>query len=179
MSLVAQILLEDYRKFLDLISKYYGTKGLEKDDAFDQAYLFLIDEYSPGIKRESLERRVCSRMRGYHREWSKIRVQKADIGDDPDIFDNVCYQMGKHLKPNKRRYGELYKTLDKLDPELKEILELYYFDQWSDEGIAEKLNVSRFAVYRRRQKALDQCRKMMGVEIDGGQKGVEVAASKI
>ena len=74
---------------------------------------------------------------------------------------NENYNYNSPPKPQFLNRKELYKTLNALSPHSREVLVLYYFEDYTPKEIAQKLKISRRAVYGRLATAKNKLKKIL------------------
>lgn len=80
-------------------------------------------------------------------ELINVDGNKATIGDLTPAYDYKEYSEQKDLQL------EIAEIIKKLPPELKEVVELFYYEDMKQSEIAEKLDVNQMMVSRRLKKA--------------------------
>lgn len=95
-------------------------------------------------------------------ELPEIVVQSFAIEDEYDLIEKICFvACGIEVLVQK---SELSEALEKL-PEIKRnVLLLSYFEELSDQTIAELMDVTRNGIYKRRQSALQLMKELLQEE---------------
>ena len=126
---------------------------------FDTLAKRVIDCTVKDYQRE-LDRR--SRREVLFCELPEIVVQSFAIEDEYDLIEKISFvACGIEILVQK---SELSKALEKL-PEIKRnVLLLSYFEELSDQTIAELMDVTRNGIYKRRQSALQLMRELLQEE---------------
>lgn len=126
---------------------------------FDTLVKRVIDCTVKNYEKE-LDRR--SRREVLFCELPEIVVQSFAIEDEYDLIEKISFvACGIEVLVQK---SELSKALEKL-PEIKRnVLLLSYFEELSDQTIAELMDVTRNGIYKRRQSALQLMRELLQEE---------------
>ncbi len=66
-------LLKEYGHFLDISAKHYTKRGVEYHEAYNQLYLFLLENYQKYKSPEELKYYARNQMRNYFRKELKER----------------------------------------------------------------------------------------------------------
>ena len=111
--LTPQQLLDKFERLLSSISKQYSRKGLKKDDAYQQAYLELLEIYLqyPEITDDKLVRKVYDKLRNYYRrEIPKLTYRELLHLDAQLPIDDIKILKAEAI-PQKdlKRYAKIYR----------------------------------------------------------------------
>ncbi len=77
----------------------------------------------------------------------------------PSVLDDL--QLFDPTSQNQWLIAEISELLDKLTPQQKKIITGYYYHGYSDQDMADRLHISRQAIYKSRMKALSLLRKQL------------------
>lgn len=90
------------------------------------------------------------------RESAKVRRRAGRVAEQTDR------SAGQSLAPDEMTAVDVWRALDKLSSDLREVTVLFYFHDLSGEEIAAALRVSHGAVRARLSRARDNLRAMLG-----------------
>lgn len=88
-----------------------------------------------------------------------LRSSHYSVGQEIQNIENPVSIQTAHSEPDETNYIGVTETVDKLEPKLKEIIDLIYFMGYTQQEVSEKLNMPLGTVKTRTRMALLQLRK--------------------
>jgi hypothetical protein len=86
MKITPEKLLQEYKNFIEITAKYYSKKDLEYDEAYNQCYLYLLENCP--LCDTSIDLRYCVRnkMRNYYRNEMKGKCKNYGLNPEPILY---------------------------------------------------------------------------------------------
>lgn len=161
--LTPQQLLDKYEKNLYYLSCKYARKGLEKDEAYNQAYLELLEIYlqTPEITDFKPIRKASDKLRNYYRK--ELKYWNNNISLDA-LLDKNSNFLEEREKQNAKEYSKNYYPkipIDILDLREQKIIKMYYFLGYKEKEIANYFNLSHQRVNKIKSTALKKMKNAL------------------
>lgn len=147
---------ETFLRYLE----HYGDRGPEWDlrYLYRIAHNLCVDEY----RKPMLELLPDENMEQRYAEYGKVNQESVK---SMAVMRNMIKEMAQQDHAEKTITSLwLRSALDKLSEEEQELLLLRYANEVPNNVICEMLGASRFALYRKMQKALQKLQKELGEE---------------
>lgn len=140
------------------VKKSLGTRTPDWEDVVNEILLNIVEKLNKGeFRGESsigtfIYTITSRRIIDFIRHKSKVLRHAPE----PDPFPSPQAEI-----ENKERAQTIANTIEKLKPQYKEVLYLYYYKELSREEVAQRLNISPSRVSERVNYALKLLKKMM------------------
>lgn len=92
-------------------------------------------------------------------EISEIIIESFSTEDEYEGVESIIFNA--FGIPILVKEGEISEALKKLPETKRNVLLLFYFEEFSDSEIAELMDVTRNGIFKRRQSALKQIKKIL------------------
>ena len=169
--LTPQQLLDKYKDYLDFISNYYH-RSLEKDDAYNQAYMELLGIYRefPTITDKKLKNKVTHKLWSYVRKERRNRIKNIGFGvslnDKKNIFkkdisNEVNDQIIQEYLRNNNRLIPVNILESIEEKQEKEIINMYFFYGYKEKEIAKYYNLSHQRINKIKSRALKKIKNFL------------------
>jgi hypothetical protein len=82
---IQEQLLKEFKDCLEIIARHYSKKGLEYNEAYNQSYIYLLENYP--LYKNSIDLIYCIRdkMRTYYR--NEIKERHFNYGTNPEDYN--------------------------------------------------------------------------------------------
>ena len=75
-------ILKEYSNYIEITAKHYSKKGIDYDEAYNQIYLFMLENFPTCKNPTELKYCVRNEMRNYYRKEIKERHIKYGINPE-------------------------------------------------------------------------------------------------
>lgn len=175
--------LEMFKPFRHSLSSKFSGKGVEFDDICQVIDLKLIEgilDYDERLDSSAI-RHITSKARNgifnyYKKEMNYFREDRKTVSiDNPSYyvshngFKENIYYMNNLDRDNKEEFNEdtlvdlilVRQELDSLTDRQKELINMYYMEDMTQEEIAEKLNINQANVSRTTKRGVRRLKETL------------------
>ena len=156
-----QKLLDKFERLLNKISNQYVNKGLNREDAYQQAYLELLETYLqyPEITDRKLINKVYDNIRTYYRREINYRSKKTSLdfildGDDDEDDENLS-KLDIFINKKYSHYYHQINQTDRLEIEADQLTRTEINKSLFDLNLIQKTVINKaFDILGSREKQI-------------------------